>query len=210
MPVRFRRSIVRLALLSMAGGLIAALYLYASAAIRSAPTGMVRSDPDAPDVLNDGSRASIALMFSPKPGYGPEMVALLVISPQTRGRVTSRVEVGVGSGGVLQVGHLVGESKTDVFVFIDGQKTYARVLRFRGEHYDTLYKLEGGRPEVSLRWRDNGSECTADVVERWPVKQLGLGSRPPFTSCAFALRVFRWDGHKYRFLRTEPDRSGPT
>lgn len=158
-------------------------------------------------VLNDGTAdANASLVFADGGNPGPEKTALLVISrgDPRKPRVLFTREIGAGAAGSLHIGDMTGNGKQEVFVFVDGQKTSAEMLRFRGSTASVLYRLDEGRPHVFLRYRDTKSGIVADIVEEWPAHQLALENTPGFKGHPVALKVFRWNGKRYQQHHIEP------
>ncbi len=158
------------------------------------------------DLLNDGSTASVGLIMKATAQDSPETTVYLTIWQRSRlgKRQVYSHRIGTGTGGSVHVGHLTGGSSVEVFTFVDGQKTEAALVRFRSARSLILYRLDEGRPHVFLRWRTDTAGCPADVVECWPVGQLGLESDPRFRLHQYALRVMRDDGHRYRLHHVDP------
>jgi hypothetical protein len=150
----------------------------------------------------------VALEMRPDPKGFPEREAWLVVSPKT-GTTSKAVysrRIGEGTGGTVTVGQLTGGQSQEVFVFVDGQRTYAEVLRLRGHKAQVLYELGGGRPKVFLRW--NNRLDAYDVVEAWSGFQLGLPPNSPLKGSKIVLQVFRWDGHHYKLHHLEKGTAG--
>jgi len=178
-----------------------------AAARQAAPSTTHKVASDHCSILNDGTTdANASLVFKDGPKSAPEKTAWLVISrgDPRKPRVVYAKELGGGNGGRLEIGHFSGGDEQEIFVFVDGQKTEAAMLRCKGNRASVLYRLEQGRPIVILRYRDTKDGQIADIVEEWPTFQLALNETPGFKGHPVALKVFRWNGRRYQQHHIEP------
>jgi hypothetical protein len=151
-------------------------------------------------IRNDRTPAMVSLKFAP----GPDGDVWLVVSDLVRSKSKQArcYLIGKGNGGYLYTGHLTGGHTTEAFVFVDGQKTSAEIVRFNGTKMSVLYRLGEGRPYVYLGFKDNYRK--ADVIEWWTTRQLGVDTDPRFSKHKYALRILGWNGTKYALKKLMP------
>lgn len=169
------------------------------------------------DILNDGRRADAILTTQPivyrSPGgkveTGPESRYYLQVTEPRGGKTARRAPVVVGRGVTARMiaRDLTGDGTTEVFVFVNGQATYAHVYRFAGGRMKQLFQRgPGGRPHVECRripggrWeivehaRLDAYDDVPDAIARKAKAQAGKNGIPSI------IRIYRWDKRAKRFL----------
>jgi len=184
-------------------GTLALVLALSGLTVRAVVGGRGGTPPAGPygvGLLNDGTLASAGLIMASQEGYGPLLQVSLVVwrGVGAKAKIVYRKEIGWGWTGTLTPAQLTGSDSVELFVYVDGQKPEAEVLRFRGSKPSVLYHLDGGRPlKVEPRDRPGVATCAMDIVEFWDPWHLGLKNDPRVKGRAYALRVFRWNGRKY-------------